>query len=300
MATALQKIRSGARILLSAEVWGIALVEARRAKGPVPPPPPSPVVVDEDAAAGMRAVEIGGHRYWLPLDMDWAGMSMLYSEVFCEAHPHHYEYGGCRVRPGDVVVDAGSAEGFFARFALDRGARVLIVEPWGPMAEALRRTYEAEIAEGCVRVEPAALAAEGGEGLLQLDPRQPWGASLASGPARGDVSAVVRRTTLDALVAASPWGRCDFLKMDVEGAERDALRGARETLRRDRPRLSVAVYHHPTGYLDIRRDLRSLGLGYRVAGKGVQRRRGLYIPMMLHAWHPEGDAGDAGGSSMTV
>lgn len=34
-----------------------------------------------------------------------------------------------------------------------------------------------------------------------------------------------------------------WIKMDVEGAERDALLGAREHIRRDRPKLSVSVYH---------------------------------------------------------
>lgn len=37
--------------------------------------------------------------------------------------------------------------------------------------------------------------------------------------------------------------RVDRLKLDVEGAEPQALRGAARTLARDRPRLAVAAYH---------------------------------------------------------
>ena len=33
--------------------------------------------------------------------------------------------------------------------------------------------------------------------------------------------------------------------MDIEGAERQALRGALATLRRDRPRLMIDSYHRP-------------------------------------------------------
>lgn len=39
-----------------------------------------------------------------------------------------------------------------------------------------------------------------------------------------------------------------FLKMDIEGAEYDALRGAERTIREKRPKLAVCVYH---GYDDI-------------------------------------------------
>jgi hypothetical protein len=93
----------------------------------------------------------------------------------------------------------------------------------------------------------------------------------------------VPQTTLDALVVDVPGARCDFLKMDVEGAERQVIAGARGMLRRDRPRLSIAVYHRAIGYLDIRDDLRRLGLGYVIKGKGLQRR-GLFFPTILHAW----------------
>lgn len=46
--------------------------------------------------------------------------------------------------------------------------------------------------------------------------------------------------------AALPVGACrrlELIKYDVEGAEREALLGSRETLRRDAPRLLVSVYH---------------------------------------------------------
>ena len=175
MTTAFQKVRGGARILLSAELWGIALGEVQRARKPLPEPPRANLV-EEDPAAGMYAAEIGGYRYWLPMDTDRSGLSMLHPEVFCELHPHYYEYANCRVSPKATVVDAGASEGFFTRFVhWSERASVLAMQPWAPMADCLRRTYADEISSSRVTIEQAALAAEEGEGSLYIDPKQPWG-----------------------------------------------------------------------------------------------------------------------------
>lgn len=44
---------------------------------------------------------------------------------------------------------------------------------------------------------------------------------------------------LDKVLAEMQVSRVNYIKMDIEGAEREALRGLRETLRRDRPLLML-------------------------------------------------------------
>ncbi len=281
MALTLRKVGQGVRLLLDTGTWRDAWSEARRVRPPTTLPP-QVRVVEDDPEAGLRLVEVAGDRYWVPSSMDWSAFGMLYPEVYDASHPHYYEFGPCRVRPGDVVIDAGASEGLFTRFALARGARVIAVEPYRPMAEALRRTFGSEIAAGTVRVEQVALSDRAGQvRLALLNPDQPWGAMVSNDDSGGDL---VPQTTVDALVEASGWGRCDFLKMDVEGVERLAVAGAAKTLQRDHPRLSIAVYHHATGYVDIRNDLHAVGLGYTVRGKGLTRRKVIFIPTILHAW----------------
>jgi len=58
--------------------------------------------------------------------------------------------------------------------------------------------------------------------------------------------------------------RVDFIKMDIEGAERRALAGAYSTLKKYRPRLAIAAYHLPDDPEIIPRVVNSTWSGYRM------------------------------------
>ncbi len=58
-------------------------------------------------------------------------------------------------------------------------------------------------------------------------------------------------------------GRIDYIKMDIEGAELPALKGAVNILRRCRPKLAITIYHSLEDFVGIPAFLKSLDLGYR-------------------------------------
>jgi FkbM family methyltransferase len=52
------------------------------------------------------------------------------------------------------------------------------------------------------------------------------------------------------------------IKMDIEGSELSAVRGAEKTIRRNRPVLSISIYHNPHDFFEIKPLIESWGLGY--------------------------------------
>lgn len=54
------------------------------------------------------------------------------------------------------------------------------------------------------------------------------------------------------------------LRLEIEGAELAALRGARGLILRDRPSMTISAYHRPEDFLELPRFVEETGLGYRM------------------------------------
>ncbi len=146
------------------------------------------------------------------------------------------------IHRGDHVADVGANHGLYTHVLAKRGALVEAFEPQ-PECVAVLRAYAARRRARNVRVHPVALSAGKGTGTLHL-PHGSESSPSASIRATSDTDAAleVALEPLDAFEFAD----LTFIKIDVEGAELDVLRGAAETLRRCRPLLFVEIEqrHH--------------------------------------------------------
>ena len=154
-----------------------------------------------------------------------------------------YEHGPVAVHDSDVVIDVGAHLGTFTRIALHRGARqVIALEPDPVNAACFSRTFADEIADGRVRLVEAAAWHSSGTLEFEVGGASQTGHVAASHAAK---TVTVRAVTLDQAVEELKLGRVDFIKMDIEGAERHALTGARRLLAAHKPRLAICIYHAP-------------------------------------------------------
>lgn len=189
---------------------------------------------------------IGGDRIYFRPDFPLADEESLLAGVVLVLKEAYLHPDLCsdrvRVEPGDCVFDLGGNLGtsalIFARMAGLAG-RVFSFEPLTPsliernMREnGVRNVFVVPlgVADRCGSAEMLI-----GEGIID--------SSVARPPRGARVTRTIELTTLDRYVETRGLDRVDFIKMDIEGAEELALRGARRVIERFRPRWSIASYH---------------------------------------------------------
>jgi FkbM family methyltransferase len=71
-------------------------------------------------------------------------------------------------------------------------------------------------------------------------------------------------TSIDDFVKDRSIDKINFIKMDIEGAELSALEGARETIKKYRPKLAIAIYHSLNDVFNIPKWILDLDLDYEI------------------------------------
>ena len=166
------------------------------------------------------------------------------------------------VEAGDTVIDAGGCWGDTALyFALKAGkdGTVFSYEFDASNLELFRHNLEqnAHLSHG-VRIVKKAIWSESGRAFDVAGS----GANTHLVAAKHGTGSV-NSDTIDDLVRRENIKRVDFIKMDIEGSELDALKGAEVTLRSDRPKLAISIYHRLEHFWLVPQYINSLGLGYQ-------------------------------------
>ncbi len=88
-------------------------------------------------------------------------------------------------------------------------------------------------------------------------------------------------TTIDRLASDLGLATIGFIKMDIEGAEPQALAGAARTLHDARPRLAIAAYHRPDDHRKILAAVRQANPLYHSSQLGCRVDLGVSVPLTL-------------------
>jgi FkbM family methyltransferase len=153
------------------------------------------------------------------------------------------------LRPGDSAIDVGGHIGFFTMqmaAAVGPDGRVYAFEPLDANADLLERSILENGFGDRVRFQRAAVGAAPGTATLTfpVETLNSGGAYLlrdGSAPLAGNRKVQVPLVALDALDLRRP---VRVIKMDVEGAEPQVLRGAARILAEDKPIILSEL--HPT------------------------------------------------------
>jgi FkbM family methyltransferase len=160
--------------------------------------------------------------------------------------------GLCEVSSGDYVVDGGAFKGETAFWFLSKGAgRVYAFDGDDINFEALFKNVMLNKVEDRIVPLKVLLSDKDGTSKIKMT-------GSASSSILVNEGTEVECTTLDSFVVKNNIERIDFIKLDVEGAEIDVLKGTVETIRKCKPKMAISVYHKPEDIILITSFLRGL------------------------------------------
>jgi FkbM family methyltransferase len=174
-------------------------------------------------------------RMFLPPRLRHAGSSGIF--ILRERYEPELEYWARKIERGMVVVDGGASLGIYTLIAsrlVGTAGTVLAFEPGEYSFSILSRNLKLN---GSVNVSPhrAALSDRTERTRLYHTGDSPNRYSLSQPDEALVTSEPVQAIRLDDVLESKALGRLDLLKLDVEGAEESALRGAARALRAYRP-----------------------------------------------------------------
>jgi FkbM family methyltransferase len=208
--------------------------------------------------SGYELVDTPRGRYWTSRPEPVVGFLLAEQETQIYGDVLH------GVHPGDIVLDCGADIGVYTRTALFRGAKLVVaIEPAPDSVDALRRTFQREIAEGRVIVYPKGVWDKVDTLDLEVSTAGTMsGSSVVTHDKNRPDKIKVPLTTIDLMVEELHLPRVDFIKMDIEGAEKWALRGGTQTIAKFRPRMALSTEHLPDDATAIPRTVKTIRPDY--------------------------------------
>ena len=183
----------------------------------------------------------------------WLGCITNQISSVVYANTPQYICPGFLPKAGDIVIDCGSYDGRTALRFKDMGCKIYGFEM---NKENFKRAAEFA-AENNFIVENLGL----GSYPHEMNYINSGGASKLD--IHGTDTTII--TTLDRYVGEKNLPHVDFIKMDVEGAELDILKGAATTIMRFKPILAFSAYHKLDDFWTLTNFIKSIRPDYEFA-----------------------------------
>ena len=149
------------------------------------------------------------------------------------------------IEEGDVVVDAGANLGLFSAYAAVK-KRAAIVYAFEPVSRPHKLLQEMISLNGLSsKVIPVCAGLSDASGRLDIQVTKSLGCSSFEIERDDCEHSEIEVCSLDDFVEEKNIPKIDFIKADIEGAEKKMIDGAKGVLKEMKPKLAICTYHFP-------------------------------------------------------
>lgn len=208
------------------------------------------VLVNSAAANGEIMNELRNHGI---MDEQIFNMAEAY-EMICDRQ--YFEKDILPVWDNEIFVDGGCYDGRtirqFVKYCNNRYRKIYSFEP---------DMDNYAIAMGSFEYDPVDRLTLINKGLWDCSTTLSFSGGAAQGAKISESGTVnIDTVSIDETVGDD---KVTFIKLDVEGAEYKALRGAERTIERCRPKLAISIYHKPEDIFELPELILSMHNDYR-------------------------------------
>jgi FkbM family methyltransferase len=197
-----------------------------------------------------------------------------FDQVVCESFDkndwHYYQKKHTEVNSGEIILDIGTAEGLFPLAVIDKCEHIYMIEPSKSFYSCLEKTFAKFDTK--TTIFNTAVGSEDGE--ISFDEN-----ALEGMISKNNGNNTISLNKIDTLLKDK---KITYLKADIEGFEQEMLKGASETIKRNKPKIAITTYHFENNPQDIVDLIKSYVPEYNYYFKGVYEVTPK--PVMIHFW----------------
>ena len=210
--------------------------------------------------------------FW-PLEFSIDSIYQVTSETFDTNDWHYYRKEHTSIEEGEVLLDIGTAEGLFPLAVVDSCSKLFLIEPSRLFSDCLKKTFQSY--NGKVIIHNVAVGAV--DGVINFSEDALMG---RIGHHTESVVNNIDMYSIDTLIPENQ--NITYLKADIEGYEYEMLKGAKNTITNNKPKIAITTYHKENSAEEIIHLILSYVPEYKYYVKGIFEQGPK--PVMIHFW----------------
>ena len=213
------------------------------------------------------------HKLFWPKSFSINRLDQVICETFDTNDWHYYQKQHTQVAQDEIILDIGTAEGLFPFPVIEKCKHVYMVEPSKIFNICLKKTF----ANFSQKITLFNTAVGNIDGEIAFDENSLEG-MIATEQTENINKISIHK--IDTLLKNNE--KITYLKADIEGFELEMLKGAEQTIKRNKPKIAITTYHIPNNPKEIISLVQSFVPEYKYYVKGIYELTPK--PVLIHFW----------------